>query len=228
MTQLVVPQRHRETLVALAQATAAQVEALIAVLSTDVASQYVPRERLIEMASGAFSKGSSGALDPALVVDVLLTMSSARTRVHPQTADGFASDVAEATNLELTTKKRKALQTRLARLLGIEAVARSAKVVDLADEHERIFHSARVMTDIRPVFGEDPTQLPEGAITFHVLKLEFFVAGRVEDVFISLDDGDLSDLKFAVDRAIDKASTLARYLDGVGLSRYDTKEDTSA
>ena len=220
VTRLVIPEYHRAAISAVARAPQEVVDALVEALEPSSEDQ-VPRQTLISRVVEVL--GNNEDIDAVAVVDVLLTMSSARV-VHPRSAADFAADVSAASDLQLEPVDRKALRERLTRLLSLHNVVRTAKVVDLADEHQRIFHSARIITDVRPVFADDPTQPPDGVITFHMLKLEIFASGRVEDIFVALDDSDLAELKFAVDRASDKTKTLGNYLDGIGLRRYVTED----
>jgi hypothetical protein len=222
VTRLVIPEHHRATICAIARAPQNTIDALAEALERS-SKDHIQRETLISWVADAL--GENEDIDLLSVVDVLLTMSSARI-VHPRSAADFASDVSTASDLQLDAVDRQALHERLTRLLSLENVVTTSKVVDLADEHERIFHSARIVTDIRPVFADDPKQPPDGVITFHLLKLQSFASGRVEDVSIAMDDNDLAELRFAVERASDKAITLGKYLDGIGLHRYATEESS--
>jgi hypothetical protein len=44
---------------------------------------------------------------------------------------------------------------RLSTLLNLECLLLAARAMDIGTEHDRVFHDARIFTDVRPVFGPD-------------------------------------------------------------------------
>jgi hypothetical protein len=59
----------------------------------------------------------------------------------------------------------------------------------------------------------------------HTLRLEHLTDGRVESINVSLDEQDLSDLRAALDRAVDKAETLRDVVARAGLPQFELKSD---
>ncbi len=111
-------------------------------------------------------------------------------------------------------------------MLSIESLATTASAVDVQTQHERPFHSARVFTDIRPVFGEDATVAPTGAVLSNVLKLEFFgESGRIQSRYFALDHADVKFLRDVLDRALDKTATLKAFLGATGLSHFEHERE---
>lgn len=91
----------------------------------------------------------------------------------------------------------------------------SAKAKDVLTDNERTAHGARVFTDIRPVFGRDPTEEPVASVITHTLK--FLVIGEPDEWYATIHYSDLKDLRVAVDRAIKKEETLRSLLQAKGV-----------
>jgi hypothetical protein len=144
-----------------------------------------------------------------------------QTKYHGWANDDLARAVATSPDLELPAELQDAAAKRVARLISAEAVSTTARALDLQGEHERIFHDARVLTDIRPVFGPDATAPPIGAVINETLKIEYFTAADTKEVFIALDRDDLIRLKSVVDRAITKAESLQAFLEAADLRYYE-------
>lgn len=98
---------------------------------------------------------------------------------------------------------------RLAALLSVESFDIVAfKARELQEESERTFCEARVLTDIRPVFGEKIEDIPSGMIVVHTLKLVFHELSGHREIFLALDDADIASLKKTLDRAEEKTRSL--------------------
>lgn len=66
----------------------------------------------------------------------------------------------------------------------------------------------RILTDIRPIFGNNVEEPPEAVVIMHTLKMAYHRGGRVDEVFFAMDETDLGDLKAAVARAELKAKSI--------------------
>jgi hypothetical protein len=89
-------------------------------------------------------------------------------------------------------------------------------------EQPRFMRRARILTDIRPVFGatDDP---PIAAVVVHTLRLSFFEDNESKEFFISLDAEDLRTLRDQLDRASSKAESLKEVIDKTGIDYVDTE-----
>jgi hypothetical protein len=97
---------------------------------------------------------------------------------------------------------------RVQEFLVIGGITRSAKTDLLRYEHERSVHSLRILTDVRPVFGNNVEEPPEATVIIHTLKLAYHRGGRLEEAFFGMDESDLQNLKEAVARAELKAKSI--------------------
>ncbi len=99
-----------------------------------------------------------------------------------------------------------------------------AKALAIQGDYRRVFHLANVYTDLRPVFRRDPQVPPLGVLVAHELKLEYFASGRLEALFITLDDADLQTLAKVIERAQAKRTGVMTFLSQAGLTRMEPQE----
>lgn len=112
------------------------------------------------------------------------------------------------------------LSVRLAALLALDSLnIISLKAKELQHESERTFCNARIITDVRPIFGENIDDSPT-MIIVHTLKIGFHESGH-KDIYVALDAADIAGLKKTLQRAEDKAKKLKSMLDASGLRSMD-------
>ncbi len=148
-----------------------------------------------------------------------------QTRAHD--ADQLAESVSKSPDLDLPDDIRPRLAERLKALLTLDSLTTTASAIELLVQNPRNYGSARVLTDIRPIFGRDITEPPKGSVIVELLQLETWSPDGDRDmVYVAMDESDLSELKNVVDRALDKTTTLRGVLDtqGVKLFQLDEKD----
>ena len=101
---------------------------------------------------------------------------------------------------EAEVENLKGLLARLARLKPIELVAKAS---ELSRANDRTFHSARVVTDLRPICSGDDAQVA-GAVIVHQLAIRASRNGRRESTYFTLDSIDLAELNEVITRAVKK------------------------
>lgn len=129
--------------------------------------------------------------------------------------DKFISDVCEslAEHGELKSAEESQLRGRLASLLDVEALTVSSKASLLAGEYPYVYCGARIVTDIRPVFGRDVSVPPPVMVLAHTLKLDYHGAGgHLHELYVALRADDLVQLRELIDRAEIKAKNLEAVL----------------
>jgi len=219
--RLAVPQQHREPLEVLARASDDDFAALSEALAAGTPGQHQHRRSLVAAVTGVTE--AITPRDSELLLHALMSMRGAVSNT-PRAVDDFAKDIGDSESLNLESPERDRLAARLVVLLDNPNIVRVAKALDLASEQDHLFTNARILTDIRPIFGDEPEQPPEAAVTFHLLRLETTASGRYERVTIAMDNEDLAQLKAAVDRAVVKAESLEGYLSSIGLIQMETGE----
>jgi hypothetical protein len=91
-------------------------------------------------------------------------------------------------------------------LLMSPAVRLVSITLDLMYEHENLLQSARVVTDIRPVFSEDASSI-EGSVVSHTLRLRYDSTEGDHSISIAMDEADIRELERQCKRALLKAQT---------------------
>jgi hypothetical protein len=180
--------------------------------------------------------GTSGLIDQAQQADsladdqgqaIVLALLSlyAQLKFHGWTSDDLAAGVARSGDLPSSDQDPDQLAQRLQALLDLESVETTGRALDIQTEHEHLFHSARILTDIRPVFGDDPKEPPSGALVIESLKIEYFDEGTPCSLYLSLSTAELRNLRDTVDRALEKADTVHDLLEQVGMSHFEDETE---
>lgn len=188
----------------------------------DAEPVIVGRNALIEAVAARLP--GLGEEEPGDLVDALASLEVLRTS-HGYSAADLADAVGAATNIELDDDARASLKARVDRLLGTSSLSATAKAYDLSWSQERKLLSARVITDVRPVFKDDPRVPPLGAIVVHTLELAFFRDATIESFYVALDEGDLQEVISVLTRAEEKAGGIKSFLASAGLPSFSAKND---
>jgi hypothetical protein len=142
-----------------------------------------------------------------------------------------AQDVSGSADLELDEGERDVLAARLDLLLRIPAIRLSAHAYDLVTEYERIYHEARILTDIRPVFDPADAEVaaPKAAVVMASLKIEHHASGTgVSSDFYAMDRTDLLQLRETVDRALKKVERIQLMLAESGVGYWEYRDGSAA
>lgn len=156
------------------------------------------------------------------VLDVLATLYEIKSQ-RETSVEQFVEDVCDAMEAldseeRLPHAERQIFAGKLLTLLNAEVFAVVAKAHDLATENERIFCHARILTDLRPIFGLNIEDGPKAMIVMHTLKLAYHEQGSRKDheeFYVALDADDLDALSRLIIRAKDKANTLSSAVNNV-------------
>lgn len=151
----------------------------------------------------------------------------------PEDASGakeLAEDVSASRDLELSDTARRDLAVHLESLMTVRPLYLAARASSVVLDYDRAFHDARVLTDVRPVFGPVVDDGPQAAAIISTLKLEFHPAGDrgIESSFYALDRMDLVRLRQVVDRAIRKTDQLEKLLNDSDLPYWEFREPRDA
>ena len=151
------------------------------------------------------------------IVKTLASLSLARTRFDVA-LDDFVRD------LTRTTKKEPALlESRLKVLLSIESLLQSARAFDVQHEYEKVFRSARILTDMRPIFNAAGTEAT-GALIVHNLNISYTQNSELKEDVFAMDDEDVVELKRVLERAEVKSATLEAIIAKSGIPYFASKD----
>jgi len=163
-----------------------------------------------------FAQGiKEGFQRPELLLPILGTLCAL---YRLKDAEGITSDeVANAVSsaaADALTGKQEILRERLKLMLECDAsLGVTAKALDVMTEHEHVFCSARILSDIRPVFAAT-AESASAAVVVHNLQLGFYDGGtgKHREIYIALDSSDLQELKQVIVRSEKKNIALKSIL----------------
>jgi hypothetical protein len=120
-------------------------------------------------------------------------------------------------------------ESRLTSLLESKPLSLAAKASVVAFENPRHTQYIRILTDARPVFGSSASDGPKAFAVLHTLQIGYFEDNdlRPREWFVSVDADDLEALRNAVNRAIDKETSLRVALKPIGVPVMSWRERTN-
>lgn len=224
MARLTIPERHRAGVALIRQLDADSVRAIRLALDSVLAERTLdegsPSERGTEdlVASMVTTVPRMAKSDLRKIADALISLYAAKA-VREIALEEFVERISDALEsldsgeAKLPPDERKQFRDNLTTLLSADMFGIAAKVVDLRTDDERVFCRARILTDLRPVFGSRIEDGPQGMVVVHLLKLAYHSASEEHpEFFVSLDSDDLQTLRKLIDRAEAKARSLKSHL----------------
>jgi hypothetical protein len=168
----------------------------------------------------AMRVNSISRLDVDLVVEGLAGLAYISTSAD-MSLDMFVDDVLEAIanpeikySLQLSTDQQQTLRVRLLALLNNDTITTAAKARSVFVEQQHQLCFARIVTDIRPVFGADVSSKPTAALIAHTLKIVYHEGDATKEFFVALDSNGLDNLTGLIERAKAKEEALKRFVLG--------------
>lgn len=131
----------------------------------------------------------------------------------------LAESVSENAVPKITDEELPAVRQRLKDLLSLKPLESISKAVALQRQEERVYCDAKIISDIRPVFGDDPKVRPVAATITHSLKITYHENDAHREFYIVLDEVDLADLERVIKRAKAKSDTLTKMLSDAEITR---------
>lgn len=219
-----IPEKRRSAFIQLATMPDSLVEALASVIDRNPA--------ILKSKEGAISAAEQlGHIAPDEAFSLLEALvpvyyyQASKGKSAREIGDEFSKALSiTKEGSELPSSAGILLSERLARLLSIPSATLNSKALSLASEAQKTFSSARIFTDVRPVFGEEISD-PSAAVIVHTLRIEFVENNDDRQLFLALDGDDLDAISKVVDRAREKEKALKSFLSKSSLSVVDTKEN---
>lgn len=138
-------------------------------------------------------------------------------RITKLSQEDFLQAVVDSEELAVPNEEKSAFKTRLKQCLELPSVAITSKVNDVRTDHEHTFRAARILTDLRPIFGYDNVESsvgkPAAAVISHMLKIEYMEGHELKEMFFALDVQDVADLRAVLRRADAKGIALKALAD---------------
>lgn len=217
-----IPEPHREPLARLRDLPPDASERFRAPFEESPSSHPATRQSLVDRIAASVPELPPEHIDTLLDAFVALrfTMES-----HQWTAEKIASAVSNAPFLRTSDETApEHLIHLLADIIKSPQLVPLARRVEVMRSHERSLHGARIITDIRPVFGDEPTEPPPGAAIMHTLRIDCLQNGRMESIYLAIDNDDIALLERLLDRAKKKASTLDKVVQQGGMDLHELRE----
>jgi hypothetical protein len=221
---LYIPPRHRpvlERLFLLGHDQLAQLRNALA-----GAGLSIPPERIANEVG--YQVPTLPADELAAVVDVLISLYGVREALElsiDDFVDALIASVQETSPNIASARPMPELVDEVRALLDVETLKVESRALDLLYEHSRVFQSARILTDIRPVFSEDVHIEPKNAVVTHMLKIVYRQEDDLHELFVSMDSKDLETLAAVLTRAREKERSVWSLLDRAGVAHPSTEVD---
>jgi hypothetical protein len=124
--------------------------------------------------------------------------------------DDFIDGMGESSHSDLDAKHVEfaSLRVKLEKLLNIDSLKIISKASRLQSDGERLYCHSKILSDIRPVFGDDPTAKPSAAVITHTLKITYHMGQNNQEFHVVLDSHELAELRDVLNRASAKDETL--------------------
>jgi hypothetical protein len=133
---------------------------------------------------------------------------------HPDSGDELVEDIcramdkSDAQELKLSEENRDHFKNLLTALLKTEALVYASKAVSVLRDNERMFCNARILTDIRPIFGSRVEVPPKAAVIVQMLNITYHQGEDLKEFYVGLDTDDVETLRAVLERADLKAKSL--------------------
>jgi hypothetical protein len=221
MAELSVPEVHRGPLLRLQELAENEPDRLVEAVGDLDAFSPVPAlaARLHDVSPDLTSLDSNG---------IALALVSLAAQQWRWGSDELGRLLSESRDLGIPEEGRESFSRVIHDLVELEVLKTMARALDVMSQQEHVFQNARILTDVRPIFGEDASAGPSGAVVIQTLRLEHFTDGRVQSINVSLDRQDLHDLQSVVDRAVEKGRSLRDVVARAGLPQFELRIDDDA
>ena len=219
-----IPKDERPSLALLAGLEDEQAAELSLALST--ASDELDADQIVQhVINGTPSVESD---DVSRILTAVRQIASAREVLEVQ-PDVFLQDIAEGMGkieedeLRLDETEQLRLRDRLTALTRSPAMELHAKARSLQQDQENTYCRARIVTDLRPIFGSDVRQSPKAVIVAHMLRITYHhgTRGTLQDLFLTLRNEDLDQFGELIERAKLKAESLHAFAAAADLREID-------
>lgn len=219
-----IPERYLSGYLYLVSMDDKQFQKIIDKLST-VEIKFDPLE-FAEIIVKSFDKDAQDSIRSLIIgIEELLSFSDTRKCPISKVID----DLCEIVKLKIPAdadfdgKIEKIYRERLLQLFENRKIYQSAKSTSLFVSHDKLFISAKITSDIRPVFGLKANKRPEAAFVSNVLNIHFSIGEDTnhKDIFIALDNDDIKALKETLIRAEKKNKILNSIISQSGMENVD-------
>jgi hypothetical protein len=135
-------------------------------------------------------------------------------------AEAIATSLQESSKFPV--EEIPSFKDRLTKLLTIARLGIAAKASSLKLEFERRYCDTRIVTDARPIYGDDPTAPPKAVMITHTLRVAYHDNTReTHEIYFNLDDEALIELRERIDRAEAKSKSLKTMFESANVQVFN-------
>ncbi len=113
------------------------------------------------------------------------------------------------------------LKRKLEILLSIRILKLISKSRMIQRDGERLYCESKILSDIRPIFDDDPSVMPSLAVITHTLKITYHLGRERKDFHVILNSEELEMLHEVIIRAKIKEKTLQELMKHAKLENFD-------
>ena len=155
------------------------------------------------------------------IVRALDSMTHVRLRAD-RTVEQFLQDITPSLESQFKSPQdREKVVTRVSALLGIKALLVSARAYDLQHDFDRVFVSAKIVSDVRTVFDQNGKEI-QGSIIIHNLNITYAQEGEFKDFYLAMDSADIAKLRAVLDRSDAKTGALKGLIRSAGSAYFES------
>lgn len=208
---LTIPKNYRKPLAKLLALDSSGLQKLVGALRT--AKAAIPVGRFGARIAAELQVDPEDARELFQLLGSLYILRTRRGLSIEDLVDGLRdAAVAEGQRQEpLSTEPQnwEPLKRHLTDLLSLDqSLGISAKGYDIWQEQACLFCAARMLTDLRPIFGGDVKESPTAGVILHTLHLSYHEGETTEELFLALAPADIRELQRILERALQKEKTL--------------------
>ena len=175
-------------------------------------------ERLIADVSSLLPGTDTGVEE---IVRALDSMTHVRLRAD-RTVEQFLRDITSSFESQFESPQdRKKVLDRVSAFLSTKALLVSARAYDLQHDFDRIFVSAKIVSDVRTVFDQGGKEI-QGSIIVHNLNITYAQDGDFKDFYLAMDSADIAKLRAVLDRSDAKTGALKGLIGSAGSAYFES------
>jgi len=217
---IVIPERYKPAVQKLASLSEDEASQLLEAVESETGQLYP--QKLVERVVPKLPTLDKGTVEEILSALVSLSYTRSATGLSPE---AVATALLTSDDLEVPEPDRSRVQDLVEKLLDSDAIAITGKAVSVLTAHQRTFSSARVLTDIRPVFKNGADTKPSAAVIVHQLNINYQEGFERSNYFVALDTRDVAKLQEVLARAAAKADTLKSLVIDSGMTYLEVPDE---
>jgi len=207
VSKIRIPEKYRQGVLAIGTLSDSATAELFSILES-VPLSIQQQDAVMQALNNTTQISSEDARE---IVSVLFSIYSALA-YSCKSINAFVDELIESVNewqdeggASPTTEVKKLLRENLTKLLSVPSISVVSKAAGLLFDCDNILKHARVLTDVRPVFGYGDDDSILASVIVQTLKLEYVKDDEEKEFFVNLDEQDVDNLISILQRAKRKA-----------------------